>query len=81
MMISICFTLMIFWKARRAGRGVLCINRAEETEGAREWDSHKLQIRTHLTSPPPPPSHAIDLSLCERPWEAVTRDLQWWVII
>lgn len=31
-----------FWKGRRAEKGVLCINRAEETEGAREWDSHKL---------------------------------------
>lgn len=71
-----------FWKARRAGRGVLRINRVEETEGAREWDSHKLQIQL-ISHPPssPSPSHAIDLSLCERPWEAVTRDLQWRVII
>lgn len=36
--------LMILERKMRKKRGVPCINRAEETEGTREWDSHKLQI-------------------------------------
>lgn len=52
------------WRGRWGEQGVLCINRAEEAEGVREWDSHESQ------------SWAGECSC-----EAVTGDLQWWVII